>query len=127
MADLHLSTLLWGVVCWVPLSWLICCCMQLLHFHSGTILDIYRDARRKLSKRPWRVDDFDTFNARVYGSGQAVQQQEEEQQAGSSSAAPTSSTSGPAVAAGVSSQQQEQVSGSSGKGQVLLELPVYHA
>jgi hypothetical protein len=28
-----------------------------------------REAREKLSRRPWRVDDFDAFCERVYGPG----------------------------------------------------------
>ena len=30
-------------------------------YHTATILDMYRDARVRLSTRPWRVDDFDDF------------------------------------------------------------------
>jgi len=30
-------------------------------YHTATILDMYRDARARLSTRPWRVDDFDEF------------------------------------------------------------------
>lgn len=30
-------------------------------YHTATILDMYRDARGRLSTRPWRVDDFNEF------------------------------------------------------------------
>jgi len=30
-------------------------------YQEGLILSIYKDARERLSKRPWRVDDFDKF------------------------------------------------------------------
>ena len=33
-------------------------------YQDGLILSIYRDARERLSKRPWRVDDFDKLSAR---------------------------------------------------------------
>lgn len=80
---------------------------------TGTILDIYRDARRKLSKRPWRVDDFDAFCARVYGAGHTApqtQQEEGEVPAGNTTPAATSTTGGPGpkVAAGVCSQGPSQ-------------------
>ena len=32
-------------------------------YQEGLILSIYRDARERLSKRPWRVDDFDKLAA----------------------------------------------------------------
>lgn len=35
-------------------------CVQL--YEDGSILDIYRQAREKLSKRPWRVDCYDRFS-----------------------------------------------------------------
>jgi bifunctional damage-control phosphatase, subfamily II, fusion protein len=30
-------------------------------YHNATILEMYREARSKLSRRPWRVDDLDDF------------------------------------------------------------------
>ena len=30
-------------------------------YHNATILEMYREARSKLSRRPWRVDDLDEF------------------------------------------------------------------
>ena len=32
-------------------------------YHNGTILEIYQKARRDISQRPWRVDDFDALEA----------------------------------------------------------------
>jgi pantothenate kinase len=34
-------------------------------YQSATIMEMYREARGKLSRRPWRVDDFDAFAARL--------------------------------------------------------------
>jgi hypothetical protein len=88
--------------------------LLLIKLPTGTILDIYRDARRKLSKRPWRVDDFDAFCARVYGAGHtAPQTQQEEGEVLAGSTTPAAATGitggpGPKVAAGVSSQGLSQ-------------------
>lgn len=38
-------------------------------YQAGTILEIYREARAKLSKRPWALDDFDAFAARIKRCG----------------------------------------------------------
>lgn len=34
-------------------------------YKAGTILDIYREARAKLGKRPWALDDCDAFLSRT--------------------------------------------------------------
>eukprot|EP00798_Chlamydomonas_sp_ICE-L_P004402 gene4402-14527_t len=40
-------------------------CVEL--YQNGTILDIYRSAREKLGKRPWAVDQFDSFKSHLLG------------------------------------------------------------
>lgn len=42
-------------------------CVEL--YHNGTILDMYRAAKQDLGKRPWAVDRFDTFAAKLLGGG----------------------------------------------------------
>ncbi|GMH37452.1 hypothetical protein BSKO_05325 [Bryopsis sp. KO-2023] len=39
-------------------------------YKEGTILSIYKDARKNLSKRPWRVDSYDDFERNVFGDDQ---------------------------------------------------------
>ena len=68
-------------MCWLPVAalqgvlaanifdWGARACVEL--YHEGTILDIYRQARHKLSVRPWRVDSFDEFADRVLAPGVA--------------------------------------------------------
>jgi hypothetical protein len=34
-------------------------------YHDGTILDIYRTARKNLGKRPWAIDHFDALAERL--------------------------------------------------------------
>ena len=40
-------------------------CVEL--YHNGSILDMYRLAREKLSKRPWALDQFDAFSDHLLG------------------------------------------------------------
>lgn len=41
-------------------------------YKEGTILSIYKDARKQLSKRPWRIDTFDVFEEAIFGSKQGI-------------------------------------------------------
>ncbi len=61
----RLLSLVEGVLAANIFDWGASACVQL--YQAGTILDIYREARRKLSRRPWRVDQFDHFCERVLG------------------------------------------------------------
>lgn len=61
----RLLALVQGILAANIFDWGARACVAL--YTNGTILDIYRDARRKLSRRPWRVDQFDAFCERVYG------------------------------------------------------------
>lgn len=36
-------------------------------YKEGTILSIYKDARERLTKRPWRIDTFDAFEEKIFG------------------------------------------------------------
>ncbi|GIL42264.1 hypothetical protein Vafri_272 [Volvox africanus] len=59
----RLLSLVEGVLAANIFDWGSQACVAL--YRDGTILDIYRTARLKLSKRPWAVDNFDTFAARM--------------------------------------------------------------
>ena len=74
----RLLSLVQGILAANIFDWGARACVEL--YTSGTILDIYRDARRKLANRPWRVDDFDAFCERVYGPAGADGEQQQQQQ-----------------------------------------------
>ncbi|WIA23193.1 hypothetical protein OEZ86_010083 [Tetradesmus obliquus] len=74
----RLLALVQGILAANIFDWGAKACVEL--YTNGTILDIYREARRRLSKRPWRVDDFDDFLERVYGSSSSSSQQQQQQQ-----------------------------------------------
>ncbi|GLI70548.1 hypothetical protein VaNZ11_015467 [Volvox africanus] len=59
----RLLSLVEGVLAANIFDWGSQACVAL--YRDGTILDIYRTARLKLSKRPWAVDNFDAFAARI--------------------------------------------------------------
>ncbi|KAI8462346.1 MAG: fumble-domain-containing protein [Monoraphidium minutum] len=63
----RLLSIVQGILAANIFDWGARACVDL--YMNGTILDIYREARRKLANRPWRVDDFDAFCERVYGPG----------------------------------------------------------
>jgi hypothetical protein len=54
---------------------------------------VHVQARRRLSKRPWRVDDFDDFLERVYGSSNSQQQHPLDTATNAPAVAPTSAGS----------------------------------
>ncbi|KAF8056112.1 pantothenate kinase 2 [Scenedesmus sp. PABB004] len=112
----RLLSLVQGILAANIFDWGAKACVEL--YTNGTILDIYREARRRLSKRPWRVDDFDAFAARVHGApapgsapGQqgaaAAQQTPGEAQVGARMA-------GLALAAAAAQAQQRQLDGGGG-------------
>ena len=55
----RLLSLIQGALAANIFDWGAKACVDL--YHTATILDMYRDARARLSTRPWRVDDFDEF------------------------------------------------------------------
>ncbi|PSC76368.1 Pantothenate kinase 2 isoform B [Micractinium conductrix] len=55
----RLLALVQGVLAANIFDWGANACVQL--YQSASILEMYREARTKLSQRPWRVDDFDAF------------------------------------------------------------------
>lgn len=55
----RLLSLIQGALAANIFDWGAKACVEL--YHTATILDMYRDARARLSTRPWRVDDFDEF------------------------------------------------------------------
>lgn len=59
----RLLALVQGILAANIFDWGARACVEL--YHNGTILDIYREARNMLSKRPWRRDQYDAFAARV--------------------------------------------------------------
>lgn len=65
--EARLLTLIEGVLAANIFDWGSRACVDL--YHKGTIIEIYRMSRDKM-QRPWRVDDFDTFKERIFGSGQ---------------------------------------------------------
>ncbi|KAF5204626.1 Pantothenate kinase, partial [Thalictrum thalictroides] len=62
----RLLTLIEGVLAANIFDWGSRACVEL--YHKGTIIEIYRMSRKKM-QRPWRVDDFDVFMERMFGSG----------------------------------------------------------
>lgn len=63
--DARLLALIEGVLAANIFDWGSQACVEL--YRSGTIIEIYRMSRNKM-QRPWRVDDFDAFQARLLGS-----------------------------------------------------------
>ncbi|KAI7844383.1 hypothetical protein COHA_002181 [Chlorella ohadii] len=55
----RLLALVQGVLAANIFDWGAKACVDL--YQSATILEMYREARTRLSQRPWRVDDFDAF------------------------------------------------------------------
>ena len=55
----RLLSLIQGALAANIFDWGAKACVDL--YYSATILEMYRDAREKLSRRPWRVDDLDEF------------------------------------------------------------------
>ena len=55
----RLLALIQGALAANIFDWGAKACVDL--YHNATILDMYREARSKLSLRPWRVDDLDDF------------------------------------------------------------------
>ncbi|KAM3703885.1 hypothetical protein ACB098_04G130700 [Castanea mollissima] len=64
--ETRLLTLIEGVLAANIFDWGSRACVDL--YHKGTIIEIYRMSRNKM-QRPWRVDDFDVFKERMFGSG----------------------------------------------------------
>ncbi|KAJ4752782.1 hypothetical protein LUZ62_045483 [Rhynchospora pubera] len=58
----RLLALIEGVLAANIFDWGSRACVDL--YHKGTIIEIYRMSRKKM-QRPWRVDDFDTFNKKM--------------------------------------------------------------
>ncbi|KAF3329022.1 pantothenate kinase 2-like isoform X1 [Carex littledalei] len=58
----RLLTLVEGVLAANIFDWGSRACVDL--YHKGTIIEIYRMSRKKM-RRPWRVDDFDTFKMKM--------------------------------------------------------------
>ncbi|KAL4425789.1 hypothetical protein ABPG75_009805 [Micractinium tetrahymenae] len=56
----RLLALIQGVLAANIFDWGAKACVDL--YQNATILEMYREARTKLSQRPWRVDDFDAFS-----------------------------------------------------------------
>ncbi|GER38515.1 pantothenate kinase [Striga asiatica] len=63
--ETRLLTLIEGVLAANIFDWGSRACVDL--YHKGTIIEIYRMSRDKM-QRPWRVDDFDVFKERIFGS-----------------------------------------------------------
>ncbi len=63
----RLLSLVEGVLAANIFDWGSQACVAL--YRDGTILDIYRAARLRLSKRPWAVDNFDAFSAMILQRG----------------------------------------------------------
>ncbi|XP_073039820.1 pantothenate kinase 2 [Primulina eburnea] len=63
--EARLLTLIEGVLAANIFDWGSRACVDL--YHKGTIIEIYRMSRNKM-QRPWRVDDFDVFKERMFGS-----------------------------------------------------------
>ncbi|KAL1566182.1 Pantothenate kinase 2, mitochondrial [Salvia divinorum] len=63
----RLLTLIEGVLAANIFDWGSRACVDL--YHKGTIIEIYRMSRDKM-QRPWRVDDFDIFKERMFGSAE---------------------------------------------------------
>ncbi|KAL8457807.1 hypothetical protein ACS0TY_035617 [Phlomoides rotata] len=61
----RLLTLIEGVLAANIFDWGSRACVDL--YLQGTIIEIYRMSRNKM-QRPWRVDNFDTFKERIFGS-----------------------------------------------------------
>ncbi|EIE24982.1 fumble-domain-containing protein [Coccomyxa subellipsoidea C-169] len=62
----RLTALIEGCLAANIFDWGAKACVDL--YHNGTILEIYREARTKLSRRPWRVDTFDALAANWFGA-----------------------------------------------------------
>ncbi|KAI3454489.1 hypothetical protein Pfo_011152 [Paulownia fortunei] len=65
--ETRLLTLIEGVLAANIFDWGSRACVDL--YHKGTIIEIYRMSRNKM-QRPWRVDDFDVFKERMFGSAE---------------------------------------------------------
>ncbi|XP_051136621.1 pantothenate kinase 2 [Andrographis paniculata] len=65
--ETRLLTLVEGVLAANIFDWGSRACVDL--YHKGTIIEIYRMSRDKM-QRPWRVDDFDVFKERIFGSAE---------------------------------------------------------
>ncbi|KAL3642361.1 Pantothenate kinase 2, mitochondrial [Castilleja foliolosa] len=65
--ETRLLTLIEGVLAANIFDWGSRACVDL--YHKGTIIEIYRMSRNKM-QRPWRVDDFDLFKERMFGSAE---------------------------------------------------------
>ena len=59
----RLLSLIEGVLAGNIFDWGSQACVEL--YKNGTILDIYKQARSDLKSRPWRVDHFDAFRAKM--------------------------------------------------------------
>ncbi|KAL4445797.1 hypothetical protein ABPG77_008996 [Micractinium sp. CCAP 211/92] len=59
-APQRLLALIQGVLAANIFDWGAKACVDL--YQNATILEMYREARTKLSQRPWRVDDFNAFS-----------------------------------------------------------------
>ncbi|KAL6182431.1 hypothetical protein ACLB2K_043852 [Fragaria x ananassa] len=64
--ETRMLSLIEGVLAANIFDWGSRACVDL--YHKGTIIEIYRMSRDKM-QRPWRVDDFDAFQKRMFGSG----------------------------------------------------------
>ncbi|CAL8471142.1 g10684 [Coccomyxa elongata] len=62
----RLTSLIEGCLAANIFDWGAKACVDL--YHNGTILEIYREARTKLSRRPWRVDTFDALAHKWLGA-----------------------------------------------------------
>ncbi|XP_050376335.1 pantothenate kinase 2 [Argentina anserina] len=64
--ETRMLSLIEGVLAANIFDWGSHACVDL--YHKGTIIEIYRMSRDKMH-RPWRVDDFDVFQKRMFGFG----------------------------------------------------------
>ena len=62
----RLTSLIEGVLAANIFDWGSRACVEL--YQDGTILDIYKRARKTVSKRPWRVDEFDRLASAWFAS-----------------------------------------------------------
>ena len=62
----RLLALVQGVLAGNIFDWGAQACVEL--YHAGTILEIYQKARDDISHRPWRVDQFDAFEAAFFAA-----------------------------------------------------------
>jgi type II pantothenate kinase len=63
----RLVALVHGVLAANIFDWGARACVDM--YQNATIMEMYRQARTNLSRRPWRVDDLDEFAARLVGRG----------------------------------------------------------